>query len=177
MAAGEVVNPSRIDPLVVHAASIRGLSIKELHVEIEQHLARSKFLRQGIPEVLQSATGSLPQHFEIGLRVHLEPVLVHAAVQVNGKLGNPEKLIAAERLGLDAAVLLDSENTGIPEITIKPTGVKRAPVHFGVEFLDASGGLVRIGRHLQGGKVHMGECQLEARLRTQLFRHADCHQG
>ena len=96
MTAAQVIEAPRINPFIGKAAKLRRLCIEQLDVEIQKLRPGGQFRRQSICKVFLTADGG-PKRIQVRLRVNLEAVLVHATVQVHGKLRNTEQLFATDQ--------------------------------------------------------------------------------
>ena len=177
MAAAQVIEPARINPFIIKAAAICRLGIKKLYVKINQ--ARSfrefllKCLHKQVLAVFRSFTirGACPQRIEINLRIDLETILIHATVQVDRQLRNPEKFFATEQFRLEsrATSIHVSKHTCIAKVTIEPARVKRRTVDLRMERAYACIYDIRIRGNLERREVRMRKSDLELRLVTPLL--------
>ena len=79
VAAREVIEPAGINPFVIKAAYLCGLSIEQLHVKIQKARPTRKLSRQGLYETFLAADCS-PQGVQVRLGIHLQAVLVDVSV-------------------------------------------------------------------------------------------------
>ena len=163
MAAAQVVEPARINPFVVKATAICRLRIKQLHVKFNQSCARREFLfKRCYKQVLAffrrvTFRSARPQRIKINLRIDLKAILVHATVQVNRQLRNPEKFFPAEQFRLErrAASIHVRKHPRIAKVAVKPAREKRRTVDLRMERTHARIYAIRIRRDPERREVRM----------------------
>ena len=172
----EVVEPGRIEKLVVQPPQRRRGQVIQANVPGEDVVWGAPELgRQQAAQRIASRAGLQGEDGrEHGLRVQLQPVVVDAAVQVNGEVGDAaERSVDANQLLSDALAVSQRDLAREPEVAVGPRRQEHTAIGFDAEADVAVVAHQRAWFQAEVGGVGVGGDQAEARFDGAALAHAE----